>query len=176
MAPVEQTADRILVAVSRTTAHIRIIGRGTLKMGPVFREFLAAAEDQGVAHAAVDLAECETLDSTMLGILAGLAMRLRRLGGGMRVGGLSPKTLTLFRTLGLDRIVEIGAGDVAAPDPGALKPLDRDAATRQADETILEAHEDLVEASADNLPRFRDVIEFMRDSVARRQAEGAPGA
>ncbi len=47
-----------------------------------------------------------------------------------------------------------------------------DAATRAADETILEAHEDLVAASADNLPKFRDVIEFMRDSVARRQTEG----
>ncbi len=164
------------MAVNRTTVHIRIIGRGTLKMGPVFREFLAAAEGQGIAHAEVDLAECETLDSTMLGILAGLAMRLRRLGGGVSVGGLSARTLGLFQTLGLDRLVGTAAGNAQAPDPGALKALDRDTASRQADETILEAHEDLVAASADNLPRFRDVIEFMRDSVARRQGEDAAGA
>ena len=176
MAPVEQPADRILVAVERGTVHVRIIGRGTLKMGPAFREFLSAAESQGLTSASVDLSECETLDSTFLGILAGLAMRLRRGGGAVRVAGLSPKTLGLFRTLGLDQLV-IPAGGTAGADPSSklLEALDCSAATRQADETILEAHEDLVAASADNLPRFRDVIEFMRDSVARRQGGDTAG-
>lgn len=175
MASVEQPADRILVAVERGTAHIRILGRGTLKMGPAFREFLSAAEGQEIAAAAVDLSECETLDSTFLGILAGLAMRLRRRGGAVRVAGLSPKTLGLFRTLGLDQLVIASDEGAGAGPSRSLVALDRAAATRQADETILEAHEDLVAASADNLPRFRDVIEFMRDSVARRQGGDPAG-
>lgn len=150
-------------------------------MGPSLREFLAAAELQGIRRACLDLEACETLDSTLLGIVAGLAMRLRRKGGGVTVSGLSVKTLGLFRTLGLDYLIEaapVRDGDPAEgapqtqPAPEGLRVLGRDTATRAADETILEAHEDLVAASADNLPRFRDVIEFMRDSVARRQTEG----
>lgn len=181
----EQPEDRVMVAVDRTAAHIRIVGRGSLKMGPSLREFLAAAERQGIRRARLDLEACETLDSTLLGIVAGLAMRLRRKGGGVSVSGLSVKTLGLFRTLGLDHLIEAAPADGAPPAagvpqadpaPDGLQILGRDAATRAADETILEAHEDLVAASADNLPRFRDVIEFMRDSVARRQTEGGGGS
>jgi len=157
------------VAVEGETAFVRIAGRGTLKMGPAFREFLAAAEARGIRGASVDLSPCETLDSTFLGILAGLAMRLRRGGGSVRIAGLSPKTLGLFRTLGLDQMVVVEPAPAPAGPARPLQALDRDAAARPADETILEAHEDLVAASSDNLPRFRDVIEFMRDSVARRQ-------
>lgn len=170
-----------MVAVDRTAMHIRIVGRGSLKMGPSLREFLAAAERRGILQAFLDLEACETLDSTLLGIVAGLAMRLRRKGGGVVVAGFSAKTLGLFRTLGLDHLIEVAPGCSDVPGTGArrtdptlagLKTLGRAAASRAADETILEAHEDLVAASADNLPRFRDVIEFMRDSVARRQTEG----
>jgi anti-anti-sigma regulatory factor len=181
MSAPEQPVDRVMVAVGRTAAHVRIVGRGSLKLGPALREFLAAAEGQGIRRACFDLAPCETLDSTILGIIAGSAMRLRRKGGGVEVAGLSVKTLGLFRTLGLDHLIVAtpAGGDAgsagepwADPAPDRLVTLGRDAATRAADETILEAHEDLVAASADNLPRFRDVIEFMRDSVARRQTEG----
>ncbi len=174
MTETDQPADRVLVAVNRSTAHVRIVGRGTLKIGPALRDFFASAEGGGIRRAEIDLSACETLDSTMLGILAGLAMRLRRQGGDMAVSGLSIKTLGLFRTLGLDRLIE--PMPTPADGPSGLRPLDRDSTARQADETILEAHETLVEAEASNLPKFRDVIEFMRDSVSRRQGEGSSGS
>ncbi len=116
MSASEQPVDRVMVAVGRTAAHVRIVGRGSLKLGPALREFLAAVERQGIRRAYLDLETCETLDSTILGIIAGLAMRLRRKGGGVAVAGLSVKTFGLFRTLGLDHLIE------ATPTGGDARP------------------------------------------------------
>ena len=167
-----------MVARDADTASVRVLGRGTLKIGPVLRDFLALAEENGIRRAVFDLTRCETLDSTFLGIIAGLAMRLRKKGGGVSVSGLSPRTQGLFHTLGIDHLVEVRPADSAAeiPPPAAgMQTLDRNAPSRAADETILEAHEDLVSASGENLQRFRDVIDYMRDSVVRRQSGGAQG-
>ena len=42
-------------------------------------------------------------------------------------------------------------------------------------ETILEAHENLVELSPENLPKFKDVLTFIREDLKKKEAGGSAG-
>lgn len=115
----------------------------------------------------VDLEDCEQMDSTFMGTLAGVALRLREIGqGGLRAINVNQRNSGLLCSLGLDQIFsveEAGGGlsepVVAIPLPsagvGAPNPVDQQKA-------VLEAHEALVEADSANEVKFHDVLEFLR--------------
>lgn len=169
-----ESADRLLVALRDRNAVVRVVGRGTHTVSTSLKDFLGGAAAEGATRAVVDLAQCETMDSTFLGVLAGAAIRLRPAGGAVVLLNLSDRVRQLVETLGLDLLVECHApsdtpSDLAAalaPDPG-MGPLGAGEAAREA-ETILEAHETLVAAVPSNMDRFKDVLQFLREDLKRK--------
>lgn len=174
--------DRLLVAVRDGRAIVRVRGRGSFKVSAALKEFAVSALEGEAHDVVVDLGSCVGMDSTFMGVLAGLARRCRQAGTGGRVVllGLSVKTRGLVSTLGLDRVVE---GHLAGETPPewdlpvpeqTLAPLEEGPADRQRRaETMLEAHETLVSVSDANAPRFRDVLDYLREEV--RGSGGAAG-
>ena len=150
-----------MVSLDTERAWIRVSGRGTLSIGPPLREFIQQAEQTGVREAVLDLGECDSMDSTVLGLIAGFAMRLRRAGGRMLAVSPGERVQRLFRTLGIDRLLEVAAqppcGTTVAGEMLGAAPVSG------SRETLLEAHETLASISEENRDRFRDVIEFLRE-------------
>lgn len=171
----DPAADRLLVSVQGTTAFIRVLGRGSFKISTSLKEFGRGALEQGCRCLALDMAECVGMDSTFMGVLAGLAMELKRRGGGRIVMvNLSIRTRGLLGTLGLDQVIEPhmtgnlpddlkaafgGGGPALAPVAG------QEESQRTTAETMLEAHENLVNLSPENLPKFKDVLTFLREDL-----------
>lgn len=171
----DPAADRLLVSVQGTTAFIRVLGRGSFKISTSLKEFGRGALEQGCRYLALDMAECVGMDSTFMGVLAGLAMELKRRGGGRIVMvNLSIRTRGLLGTLGLDQVIEPhmtgnlpddlktafgGGGPALAPVAG------QEESQRTTAETMLEAHENLVNLSPENLPKFKDVLTFLREDL-----------
>ena len=168
--------DRVWVALHKRLALVRVEGRGSFKVSTSLKEFGAAAMRAGASAAVLDMGRCVGMDSTFLGVLAGWASQLRRVEGGRLVLiNLTPRTRGLVATLGLDRIAE-------AYEPGAL-PADLQAVAALAEslavleprqesratvtETMIEAHENLVRLSPENLPRFKDVLAYLREDLAK---------
>jgi anti-anti-sigma regulatory factor len=114
----------------------------------------------------IDLATCELMDSTFMGTMAGIALRLRELGsGGLTVLNANVRNRTLLENLGLDHLfaTALAEGVRHAPRQAAqetLTPAPTDTATQQA--TILSAHEALVEADPENEERFKDVLDLLK--------------
>ncbi len=184
MPPPEQPLDQLLVAVCQPAAFIRVQGRGSFKISTAMKEFAGAAIDQGCTRLVLDMAECVGMDSTFMGVLAGLAVRLRQKSGGIIMVNLSLRTRGLLATLGLDQVIEPHmSGDTPADvqpflgaAPGRLESLDtRERSTRVTTETMLEAHQDLVRLSPENLPKFKDVLTFLREDL-KREGQGGPPA
>ena len=48
----------------------------------------------------------------------------------------------------------------------------RENSTRVTAETMLEAHENLVKLSPENLPKFKDVLTFLREDLKATQHDG----
>jgi hypothetical protein len=89
---------------------IRVAGAAFFGNATVVKELAKAAIERGVRDFVVDLAECTELDSTFVGMIAGIALRLRDLDrwrGTLRVVHASSEQEKLFRGLGLEQLIMI---------------------------------------------------------------------
>jgi anti-sigma B factor antagonist len=162
--------NELLVALRKHCALIKVNGRGTFKAGPSLKRFGVSAIEKGCTRIILDMEDCLGMDSTFMGVLAGLALRLQRdVEGSVIVMNLTTKTASLLRTLGLDRLVECYEEEnipdsfrSCLADMLDLKDLSMEGDNdRISLITMLEAHQDLVELDPDNLSRFRDVISYL---------------
>jgi anti-sigma B factor antagonist len=89
------TEDR----VCRVTMH----GDLTLGQASQLRAALREAVAAGPAELVVDLAACEMLDSSGIGLLVSACNSMEQIGGGIRVVGVSDDILHLLRSIQLDK-------------------------------------------------------------------------
>ena len=174
--------DRLWVMFRPPLAVVRVVGRGSFKNSPALKDFVADALANGAESLALDMSACAGMDSTFMGVLAGIAMRLRKenRGGEVILVNLDDKLSALLTTLGLNLIVHgYAAGttpsDIAlalACESGLQTVSSSGAEPRRTAETMLEAHQNLVDISPKNLAKFRDVIEYLREDVNRKHGAG----
>ncbi len=127
---------------------------------------------RGFRDFVVDLQDCEQMDSTFMGTLAGVALRLRELGqGALRALNVNERNADLLSSLGLDQLFTVQLAAHTEPDvnipaeeelqEAKAKPLGAEAQKQ----TVLEAHEALVEVDAATAVKFKDVLEFLRNEL-----------
>jgi anti-sigma B factor antagonist len=155
---------------SSPVVWIRVVGKGTFQNSPGLKEFSRQMMEHGRRDFVVDLAGCPAMDSTFMGTLAGIALRLREMADGhLWVVNRNGRNTELLEGLGLDALFADGpAPAMSAAGPGSAVNHSADkAATR---EVMREAHEACVEANPENAARFRDVLEHLQASAARTAA------
>lgn len=158
------------VGVLGPAVWVRVQGRGSFRNSAGLKEFAAEMTGRGHREFVVDLKDCELMDSTFLGTLAGIALKLRP-AGHLRVVRANERCRALMRNLGLDRVFTVDGPAPEAPPATALEDADRTPhATGR--ETIIEAHENLVQADPGNAVRFKDVLDFLRHREP--EAQGRP--
>jgi len=181
--------SKILVARGTDLGFVKVVGRGSFQNSGCLKAFYLQLLKEGIHRFVVDLETCTYLDSTFLGILLGLGLKVKDANNGhgrLHILNASPRNLELLKNLGLDRLIHIqGKDDPDAMGNGAGIPNGRGPSssdlhavekkleevacpvpTRQeAAPTILEAHEALMEFDARNIPKFKDVVEFLREDL-----------
>jgi len=173
--------SKILVARSADLGFIKVVGRGSFQNSSCLKAFYQQLLKEGVRRFIVDLEACTYLDSTFLGILLGLGLKLREAGNGLlHILNANPRNLELLTNLGLDRLIHIegavGNGSSAVHLNGVkkehLEEMPCPVPTRaEAAPTILEAHENLMEFDPRNVPKFKDVVEFLREDLGQPAAK-----
>ena len=89
---------------------LRVTGRGTHLNSPLLKRFARRVLEQKLSLQ-LDLGGCTYMDSTFLGMLAGLAVKARE--GGLpriRVLQASPRVRDLMENLGIDRLFDFAKG------------------------------------------------------------------
>lgn len=162
--------SKILVARSADLGFIKVVGRGSFQNSGCLKAFYLQLLKDGVHRFVVDLEGCTYLDSTFLGILLGLGLKLKDGGKGLlHILNASPRNLELLRNLGLDRLIHIDnprAHLNGIVSDHHLEEMACPVPTRaEAAPTILEAHETLMEFDPRNVPKFKDVVEFLREDL-----------
>jgi anti-sigma B factor antagonist len=155
----------ILVGTANRTVLVRVEGKGSFLNSTGLKEFAKEMTNRGHRDFCVDLRNCPLMDSTFMGTLAGIALRLRELGQGqLRVVNLNERNTDLLTNLGLDQLFTM----VPTTEPGmeCYRPLDTEPVdkTTQA-KTMLEAHEAVVEANPENAAKFKDVLEYLKQDL-----------
>ena len=155
----------IQVGVNGPVVWVRVAGRGSFLESGSLKEFGREMVNRGYREFVFDLQECAMMDSTFMGTMAGMALRLKELGQGhLRVIHCGDRSRDLLSGLGLDQIFDIQANGAAAPECEALGKTE---SKREQAATMLEAHEALCEARPENLTRFKDVLEYLKQDLRK---------
>ena len=163
--------SKILVARNANLGFVKVVGRGSFQNSGCLKAFYLQLLKEGVNRFVVDLENCTYLDSTFLGILLGLGLKLKEAGNGLfHILNANPRNLELLKNLGLDRLIQIdnSRANLNGIAEKQLEEMPCPIPTRaEAAPTILEAHENLMEFDPRNVPKFKDVVEFLREDLGQ---------
>jgi hypothetical protein len=113
-----------------------------------------------------DLECCPVMDSTFMGTMAGIALRLRELGQGqIRVTKLNQRNRDLLSNLGFDRLFLVEEREAGIDEEAATLALENETDKLSQAQTMLEAHEACVEANPENAAKFKDVLEYLKQDL-----------
>lgn len=176
----------VFIANTQNTAFIRVVGTGTYQNSLGLRRTVLELHRRGYTEFLVDLTDCEWMDSTFVGLLAGIGLRLKQSDrrGCLYIIGVSERNAELLQSVGLSRLARIELHTPAAleqylPDDMAFTRIDGSepgirGADMDAGETadlVLESHEDLVRADERNEAKFGEVIRQIRQEIGRCEAQ-----
>jgi len=109
------------------------------------------------------------MDSTVLGVLAGCALDLRRMEpkGSIVLCRLDTRNRDLVENLGLHRLATVDVGNGESSVGEAKQGLVNGSSVDEVESArmCLEAHENLIEADGSNQAKFQDVISFLKNRV-----------
>lgn len=166
-------ASVILSRLFESYVWIRPEGRGTFVESPLIKELVDQCLAKGAKGFVIDLEACPGMDSTFMGMLAGLGMSLRKTGKAtLAIVGTTPKTFASLKELGLHHLLVIepkegawvGRMEEARKD---LETIDlRSEGDREAH--IRECHEDLCVADEANFEKFGTVLEMLGSKLPKK--------
>ena len=154
---------------------MRVSGKGNFLNSGNFKDFAREMVNRGYREFIVDLENCVMLDSTFMGTMAGVALRLKELGHGhLHVVHCGVRSRELLTGLGLDQIFTIHSNGSAAPECESLQSVRPDPEPsvhkQQQAQQMLDAHEALCEAAPENLSRFKDVLDYLKQDLHQEPA------
>ncbi|MEW6158932.1 MAG: STAS domain-containing protein [Verrucomicrobiota bacterium] len=162
----------LFVCVADHTACIKINGRANFTSSVYFKTLVHELRNGGFKEFILDLTECVTMDSTFLGVLAGFVLkqsdgRPPQQALRMQLVNPNPRVLELLENLGVFHLFEIchqaplAAADYQAPPPEAAPSRE------EISRTCLEAHQTLMQANPANIPKFKEVTQFLAEDLKK---------
>jgi anti-sigma B factor antagonist len=159
---------KLSVLVGKDFACVKIAGRANFTFSPDFKTLLAELIQKGYGHFIIDLSECVLMDSTFLGVLAGFGIKLNKDAsanhGGIELSNPNARVTELLENLGVLQLFKILngtpqlSGEMRVPAP--VNP-----SHEEITRTSLEAHQALMEVNPENVPRFKDVAQFLAEDL-----------
>ena len=157
-----------LVDAQSDPVVIHIDGRASFQNSACLHDFFTALIRQKTLRFVMDFQQCTSMDSTFLGVLAGVALELRKHipQGSLVLCRVGPRNLELLHNLGLHRLLTVDTGEMAPAlnaSTALTSPPDRDELENAR--LVLAAHENLVGLNEANRAKFQDVLTFLQNRV-----------
>lgn len=149
---------------------VRVKVKGTFTASPLMKSYVETRINEGKTRFVIDLEQCPAMDSTFMGTLAGLAMKLAKLSGGqLQLAGVSDRNEQSLGDLGLDAVMEINPEDAewsaqVEKVRSSLQPLEDKRDDSDAGH-VLEAHRLLCEANESNMEKFATVLDVLEKEL-----------
>ena len=160
------------VAVNGPLVCVKMGGRACFAAGPTFKTLTDELCQLGQTRFLFDLTECQQMDSTLLGLLAGLAIRLGETiapaqDRAVKLLNASERITELLESVGVDHLFTILSG--LPLNEGGLDAVQADvgAGRKELAQASLEAHRTLMELDPGNVPRFKDVADFLAEDLEK---------
>ncbi|PXA03706.1 anti-sigma factor antagonist [Coraliomargarita sinensis] len=160
-----------LVSAYSDPVVVRINGKANYLNCNSFREFIEQMLSEERHRFLVDFDNCQGMDSTFLGILAGTALELKKkeTPGTLTLCRLSERNQELITNLGLQNLLIISTDEADAEVCSAFDSLDNEEVSDA--KNVLKAHENLAAADEQNVAKFQDVISFLKNQVEQDESK-----
>ena len=166
-----------MVLVGKEFACIKISGRANFNLSVEFKTLITELQRKGYAFFVLELSECVLMDSTFLGVLAGLVLKPHQPAGDLpgptlQLRNANARIMDLFENLGVLHLFKIAEGPVTAAESlETCAPSAEPASRVEITRACLEAHQTLMEVNPDNVARFKDVTKFLAEDLAKLQRQ-----
>ena len=160
------------VAVNGPLVCVKIGGRACFEAGPSFKTLTDELCQRGKTQFLFDLTECQQMDSTLLGLMAGLAIRLAPTSApaadcAVKLLNVSERIAELLESVGVDHLFTI-LSDLPLDEAGwEILRADAGAGREKLAQASLEAHRTLMELDPGNVPKFKDVARFLAEDLQK---------
>ena len=137
-----------------------------LNCNPI-REFFNNRLDAGQYHFVVDFKDCKSIDSTFLGILVRVAIKVKT-EGSLSLLNLEGRNLETVKNLGIHKIAHVSSETIE--EFAELKNINSSKNSEEASSSIIyEAHKALADLNNKNQRIFCDVIKFLEQKMEDSQ-------
>ncbi len=166
------SSANLFVSSTDHASVIKINGRASFSSSAHFMMVVDQLHERGARRFILDLTECATMDSTFLGVLAGLAMKLSDGNGEANRPVLelvrpNERVLDLLENLGIAhffaRLDQSPIADVSLAPSTPQDTTSKDDLSK----ICLEAHQTLMAVNPENVPKFKDVAAFLADELKK---------
>lgn len=96
--------SKLLVTVQYNRAHVTVVGEGSVDQAVALKRFYRNALLEGIDDFTLELKDCTSLDSTFLGVVLGMALKLKAACGQFRARNARMEVAFQIANLGLDRL------------------------------------------------------------------------
>jgi len=165
-------SPQLQVAMIEGAPVVKITGRANFTLGVDFKRLTSVLRERGHKRFALELSGCQMMDSTFLGVLAGLGLKSAETSdekdSAVCLFGASSRILDMLDNLGvrhLFRALSIPDTDKASFE--AVEPTGEATSKAEVSRTCLEAHQLLMAINPANVDKFKDVTAFLAEDVKR---------
>lgn len=165
--------NKILVGKFKSISWIRCEGKGSFNNSQRMKQWAEAHIDAGGNVIVVDLEECTGMDSTFMGTMAGIAMKLAKLPNGvLQVVGANHRNKSSLEDLGLCMLLEVDPENPEwKPNMNSMRASLKEGpelSTNDSFEHVLDAHKLLCEADENNDEKFSTVLDVLEAELKNR--------
>lgn len=158
--------DKYLMGELENKVFIKMVGNSTMKNSKTFESILSRIFSGEEKDIILDMEECNYMDSTVLGLIAKNAIKMKKLWGKKMYAINVPNIiLSGLKSTGIDKILEIVAG--AKKTNVEVKKIDTQDFIDKTEKTahILDAHKTLMELNENNEKTFKNVVNLLEKEL-----------
>jgi anti-sigma B factor antagonist len=162
-----------MVAIFDSVVCIKISGRATFVSSVDLNKLVDELANRGEKHFVFDLTDCVMMDSTVLGVLAGIAQKLASKEETAecqpQLLNANPRISEVLENLGMARLFKLvnSKGQLT----NSYEPAKTEGASQvELTRTCLEAHKLLMKIQPENVAKFKDVAQFLSEDLQRQES------
>lgn len=170
---------KMWVLVGEKFACIKISGRANFSSSIDFRTVVNELWEKGYHYLVLDLSECQLMDSTFLGVLAGFGLRVNPAQGGLADSAIellnpNARITELLENLGVLHLFRLNQNATPPPCVGEGQPVATTNPTQaERSRACLEAHQTLMDISPANIAKFKDLTHFLAEDLKKLKNRGS---
>ena len=158
---------------------VKVAGRANFTSSVDFKTLIVSLWQSGYSRFILDLTDCLLMDSTFLGVLAGLGLKFGSVRNGetsATIELLNPnaRIADLLENLGIAHLYTVTTGPAFTTEK--LSCLEQEipvaADRREISRACLEAHQTLMDINPANVAKFKDVAQFLAENLKKAETSG----